>query len=378
MLGGAKVSRWRMELVRKFLDDCGVRLDGDRPWDVRVLDDAFYTRALARGRKGILDAYVDGWWDTERLDELTCRVFRAAPSLRAASLPVQLLDGLYSLFVNRQSRRGSRRVRRHYDLGNDLFEAMLDRRLVYSCAYWRDADDLDRAQEAKLDLVCRKLALAPGMRLLDVGCGFGSLAAFAAERYSVSVVGVTLSAEQLKLGRERCAGLPVELRLQDYRDLPDERFDAVASLGMFEHVGYKNYATFFDVVRRRLAPHGLFLLHTIGGKLSQFTAEPWMTENIFPNSMLPSAKQIAAAAEGRLVIEDWHNFGIDYDRTLMAWYANFEAGWPSLQPVYGDRFYRLWKCFLLTCAGSFRARENQLWQVVFSPDGADGGYRSVR
>lgn len=254
---------------------------------------------------------------------------------------------------------------------------MLDRRMTYSCAYWKEASDLDAAQEGKLDLLCRKLGLRPGMRLLDIGCGWGSLALYAAQRYGVSVVGVTVSKEQQRLAAERGRGLPVEFRFQDYRDL-DEPFDAVASVGMFEHVGASSYATYFRVVRRCLRPGGLFLLQTIGAGVASRAPDPWMARYIFPNSHLPSLSEIGRAVERRFLLEDLHNFGADYDRTLLAWHANFEARWAQLRSRYGERFRRRWRYFLLSCAGAFRARSLQLWQLVLSPEGVAGGYRSVR
>jgi cyclopropane-fatty-acyl-phospholipid synthase len=257
---------------------------------------------------------------------------------------------------------------------------MLDKRMVYSCAYWKDANTLNEAQEAKLDIVCRKVGLRPGMRVLDVGCGWGSFAKFAAERYGVSVLGITISDEQAQLGKSLCADLPVELKVQDYRELKsyDEKFDAIVSIGMFEHVGYKNYHNYIKLIRQCLKREGLFLLQTIGGNNSEVTFDPWMRKNIFPNAMLPSAKQIATACEGIMLIEDWHTMGVDYDRTLMAWFDNFDYHWPQLKSKYGNRFYRMWKCYLLTCAGLFRAREIQLWQIIFSPKGLTGGYVSLR
>jgi cyclopropane-fatty-acyl-phospholipid synthase len=270
-------------------------------------------------------------------------------------------------------------VKRHYDLGNDLFESMLDARMVYSCAYWKGADSLDAAQEDKLDLVCRKVRLVAGMRVLDIGGGWGGFAQYAAERYGASVVLTTISQEQAESARMRCRGLPVEVRLQDYRDMPrHERFDAVVSLGMFEHVGYKNYRRYLSLARRCLPSDGLFLLHTIAGNRTNTSYSPWFARNIFPNTHLPSARQIAAACEGLFVIEDWHNFGADYDRTLMAWHANFERAWPELRDKYGERFRRTWKCFLLTSAGAFRARHLQTWQLVLSGAGVRGGYQAIR
>jgi cyclopropane-fatty-acyl-phospholipid synthase len=361
------------------LDAAGIRINGDRPYDMQIHDeDALFAAVAAGGLTGARDAYVAGHWDAERLDELTYRLFRSGSDVPYAGLVERWGVRIGGWLFNRQAGARSAEVSRHYDLGNDLYEAMLDPLMNYSCGYWRDAATLDDAQLAKLELVCKKLGLTKGMRLLDIGCGWGGLARYAAERHGVRVVGVTISSRQLELARERCRGLPVELRLQDYRALAGERFDAVASIGMFEHVGHKNYRPFMDVVRRVLSDDGLFLLHTIGGSETETSFDPWMERNIFPNSMLPSARQITAAAEGRFVIEDWHNFGADYDRTLLAWYERFAAAWPGLAAAYGERFFRLWRCYLLTSAGAFRARQHQLWQLVLSPRGVQGGYRSPR
>ncbi len=248
--------------------------------------------------------------------------------------------------------------------------------MTYSCGYWKSARTLDDAQEAKLDLLCRKAGLKPGMRVLDIGCGWGGFAAFAAERYGVSAVGITVSREQIELGRQRTAGLPVQLLLQDYRDVAGS-FDAIVSVGMFEHVGRRNYRTFFDVARRCLAPNGLFVLHTIGTRLSTVSCDPWIEKYIFPNSLVPSMAQIAAALENRFVVEDWQNIGPHYEPTLMAWFSNFRAGWDRLRGRYTDRFYRLWSYYLRACAGSFRARYNDVWQFVLSREGLRG-YEAVR
>jgi len=171
--------------------------------------------------------------------------------------------------------------------------------------------------------------------------------------------------------------LPIELRLQDYRDV-HETFDHVISLGMFEHVGYKNYRTYMEVASRCLKDDGLFLLHTIGGNMSVTHTDPWIERYIFPNSMLPSLAQIGKAIEKIFVMEDWHNFGADYDKTLMAWFHNFNKHWDTLKGKHGDRFYRMWKFYLLASAGGFRARKNQLWQIVLSKNGVPGGYASIR
>jgi cyclopropane-fatty-acyl-phospholipid synthase len=285
---------------------------------------------------------------------------------------------LQNLLHNRQSRRRAFQVgEQHYDIGNDVYGAMLDPTMSYSCGYWAEADDLAAAQMAKLDLICRKLKLQPGERLLDIGCGWGGLARHAASHYGVEVMGITVSREQQKWAQQQCAGLPVQVELMDYRALQGS-FDKVVSVGMFEHVGPKNYDTYFDTVHRLLADDGLFLLHTIGDFETSNYNDHWMDRYIFPNGILPSASQIADALEPRLVFHDWHNFGPDYDRTLMAWWANFQAAWPTLQQRYSERFYRMWQYYLHSCAGLFRSGQGQLWQLVIAKRGRQLQYRSVR
>jgi cyclopropane-fatty-acyl-phospholipid synthase len=354
-----------------------VEIEGVRAWDIRVHDDRFYERVMAEGSLGLGESYMDGWWDCDSLDEFFYRILRVDLEGKAKQR-VRLLDLLKAKLVNLQrSSRAFEIGKSHYDIGNDLYRCMLDTRLIYSCAYWKDAATLDEAQEAKLDLVCRKLDLQPGMRVLDIGCGWGGTARFAAQHYRVEVVGITVSEEQVKVANELRGNLPVEIRLQDYRDLKG-RFDRILSIGMFEHVGYKNYRTYMRVVREHLRKDGLFLLQTIGRNRSGTTTDRWIARYIFPNSMLPSAMQICAAVEGLFVIEDWHSFGPDYDKTLMCWYRNFEENWDSVKRSHGERSYRMWRYYLLSCAGSFRARQNQLWQIVLSPGGVQGAYLALR
>jgi cyclopropane-fatty-acyl-phospholipid synthase len=360
--------------MRELLALADVRAGGGRPWDLVVHDDALYRRVLSGGSLALGESYMDGWWDCPRLDEFFHRVLRAGLDRRVRT-PGWLLAALRARLVNLQAPSRARIVgERHYDLGNGLYRAMLDARMIYSCGYWENAATLDEAQEAKVELVCRKLGLQPGMRVLDIGCGWGGTAKLVAERYGVEVIGVTVSRQQAELARELCAGLPVEIRLQDYREV-DATFDRVLSLGMFEHVGCRNYRTFFETVRRRLRDDGLFLLHTIGTERSETHGEPWTEKHIFPNSMLPSARQIAAAIEGVFVLEDWHSFGADYDRTLQCWFQRFDAAWERLRDRYDQRFHRMWKYYLLSSAGAFRARRLQVWQLVLSPGGVPGGYR---
>ncbi len=360
--------------IAGLLARADVQIGGGRPWDLVVHDDRLYRRVLSGGSLALGESYTDGWWDCERVDEFIYRVLRAGLDRKVVS-PGWLWAALRARLFNLQGPSRAFTVgERHYDLGNDLYRCMLDARMIYSCGYWASAATLDEAQQAKLDLVCRKLDLSPGMKVLDIGCGWGGTARFAAERYGAQVVGITVSREQVELAREACAGLPIEIRLQDYRDV-DGTYDRILSIGMFEHVGQRNYRRFFEVVRRRLRDDGLFLLHTIGGERSVTRGEPWIERYIFPNSMLPSARQIGAALEGVFVLEDWQSFGAHYDRTLQCWFANFDAAWPRMRARYDERFRRMWTYYLLSCAGAFRARRNQVWQLVLSPAGVPGGYR---
>jgi len=369
-------NRLRSE-AQRLLDHAGVRLNGERPFDIQVHDERLYARVFAQGSLGLGEAYMDGWWDCQQLDELFHRIIRA--NLADAIQPWREVPRvLAAKLINLQTPGRSYRVgEQHYDIGNNLYARMLGRYWIYSCGYWDRASNVDEAQRDKMDLICRKLGLEPGMRVLDIGCGWGEMARYMAASYGVEVVGVTISREQVEHGQRICEGLPVDIRLQDYRAV-SERFDRVVSVGMFEHVGHKNYATFMEVAARCLTDEGLFLLHSIGNNRSNATTDPWIARYIFPNSMTPSAKQVTQAAEGHFVLEDWHNFGAHYDHTLMAWHANFDAHWPEIADQFGDRFYRMWRYYLLSCAGSFRARQNQLWQIVLSPHGVPGGYRSIR
>ena len=363
--------------LTQLLDGAGIQINGNKPTDIHIHNDQLFPRVLREGSLGLGEAYMDGWWDATHMDELITQVFLSDIQKHLVT-PQAALAYVSALLSNSGDKSKAFEIgERHYDIGNDLFEAMLDKRMVYTCGYWKKAKNLDQAQEAKLDLVCKKINLQPGQKILDIGCGWGSFAKFAAEKYGAVVVGITVSKEQVLLGKERCAGLPVDIRLQDYRDM-NEQFDHIVSLGMFEHVGYKNYGTYMKMVARCLKDDGLFLLHTIGSNGSVTSTDPWIEKYIFPNSMLPSIEQIGRAIDDLFVMEDWHNFSADYDTTLMHWHKNVEKNWPKLQENYSERFHRMWTFYLLSCAGSFRSRKNQLWQIVLSKHGVKGGYTPIR
>lgn len=366
------------QVAQGILDSADILVDGDRPWDIVVHNPDFFARVFAKGSIGLGESYMDGWWDCQNLDQFFCKILKSRLDKKIKTSKHLILLLLKSKIINFQKRSKAYDIgEKHYDKGNDLYQAMLDKKMIYSCGYWKDASNLREAQEAKLDLICRKIGLKPGMKILDIGCGWGGFVKYAAEKYQAKAIGITVSKEQMKLAKENCKGLDVEIRMQDYRNL-NEKFDRIVSVGMFEHVGYKNYRDFFKVVDRCLKDSGLFLLHTIGGNKSTTCADPWIDKYIFPNGMLPSASQIAKASEGIFYLEDWHSFGSHYDKTLMAWRKNFNKNWDKIKINYDERFYRMWDYYLLSFAGTFRASRNQLWQIVFSKYGVDGGYQSLR
>jgi cyclopropane-fatty-acyl-phospholipid synthase len=362
---------------QNILSHTDIRIDGDNPWDIKIHNDQFYRRVLAQGSLGLGESYMDNWWDCERLDEFICRALKADLKSKVSQKNL-IWDIIKAKIMNLQNQKRSFKTGgQHYNIGNKLFANMLDKKMVYSCGYWKNANNLDDAQTLKLELICQKIELKPGMKVLDIGCGWGSFAKYAAEKYQANVIGINVSKNQVELGKKLCQGLPIEIRLQDYRDI-DEKFDAIVSIGMFEHVGYKNYRIFMKIVNRCLNDSGLFLLHTIGRNDFINVAEPWITKYIFPNSITPTSQQIIDACEKLFIIEDWHNFGADYDKTLMAWNHNFNKNWDNIKDDYNSRFKRMWNYYLLSCAGGFRSRFSQLWQIVLSKKGVEGGYKSVR
>ncbi|HEY5152930.1 MAG TPA: cyclopropane fatty acyl phospholipid synthase [Candidatus Saccharimonadales bacterium] len=365
--------------VEYLLSLADVNINGKRPFDIQVHDERFYDRVLGQRELGLGEAYMDGWWDVKRLDQLIERLQASDIKQKMhVSLPM-IRTAAAATLRNRQTvKRARRNASYHYNIGNDLYERMLDKRMIYSCAYWNGAPNLDKAQAAKLDLICRKLYLKKGMTLLDIGCGWGAFAEYAAKKYGVKVTGITPAAEQVKIAKKRTKGLPITILQKDYRHMTG-KFDRIVSIGMLEHVGPKNYDRFFAKCNKMLKDGGLMLHHTIGSIRSVNSVGPWMDKYIFPGAVLPSLQQLAmAAGDNRLIIEDVHNFGPDYDKTLMAWHANFVKRYPEISDKYDERFYRMWNFYLLACAGSFRARNMQLWQIVMRKLETSPVYVSMR
>lgn len=372
------------ELVERLAREADIRINGDRPWDITVHNDNLYARVLKQGTLGLGEAYMEGWWDCEAMDVMFCRALRARLERTFSRTLPSRMTGLAHALFNLQSRaRAFMVARAHYDADPALFRAMLGPTMQYSCGRWEDvkksgAAGLDEAQRAKMEMICRKLALESGMSVLDMGCGWGTLALHMAGEHHVRVTGITVSREQLAVAQNRAAseGVDVEFCLMDYRSVQGS-WDRVVSVGMFEHVGRRNYDTFMDVVHGALKPGGLFLLHSIGGNGALGAgagADPWLTRHIFPNGILPSPSTLVNALEHDFVLEDWQNFGVDYDKTLMAWHENFERGLREGAFTCTERERRMYRYYLLSCAGAFRARSLQLWQLVLSPEGMPGGY----
>ncbi|UCS92910.1 cyclopropane fatty acyl phospholipid synthase [Echinicola marina] len=364
--------------IQELLAHAGICVNGAAQYDIQVKDHRFYKKVLSEGSLGLGEAYMDGWWECEALDEFFNKLLRAKLHQKVKGNLKMFWQGIKAKLFNLQSiTLAKNTIVQHYNIGNTLYEKMLDKYMMYSCAYWEEARDLDEAQEKKLELICRKLKLSAGMRVLDIGCGWGGFATYAARNYQVEVVGLTLSEKQAELAKVRCRGLDVEIRLQDYREV-NESFDRVLSIGMMEHVGLKNHRKYMEVVNKNLKDGGISLLHTIGKYATFEVTDPWIDKYIFPNSLIPSAAQLTKAMEGYFHIEDWHNFGLYYDNTLMAWLDRFKAAWDSIKEHYDHRFYRMWQYYLSCSAGSFRARQNHLWQIVMVKDTFKGEYKAVR
>lgn len=372
-----KISETKAHIfVQNMLQKAGLAFNGSFPFDIQLLGNGVPELALSKGNLGLGEAYMDGLWESQELDVFFTKLMRSgiADNINPLSIIAHILA---AKFTNRQTPNKSWEVgEKHYNLGNEFYSSMLDSRLTYTCGYWKEATNLVGAQNAKLDLICQKLQLKPGMKILDIGCGWGSFMSYAAENYGVECVGVTISKEQCDWAKDKYSHLPLEFRLQDYREL-DEQFDSIVSVGMFEHVGRKNHRIYMETVNRCLKDDGLFLLHTIGKNITKTVPDPWIDKYVFPNGDLPSITQIATAIEGFFVAEDLHNFGADYDKTLMSWFQNFDNNWHIFSAELGDRFYKMWKYYLLSCAGAFRARDIQLWQWVLSKKGVLGGYNRV-
>lgn len=368
-------------IVAKNLKTAGITINGDKPYDIKIHNPDFYKKIILHQSIGAGESYMDGEWDCDQLDELFYRICLNRVDAAFYSNIKLFLIRLKNSMLNQQSRSKAYEVAKvHYNLGSKLFEYMLGPSLAYTCGYWKSAKSLDEAEFDKYELVCKKLMLTPGDKVLEIGCGMGGLAKYMAEQYGCEVVALDIADNQVKYAVKYCENLPVKVYLADYRDVDiynphHVKFDKIVSVGVLEHVGYKNYDRLLEICRTSIKEDGIFLLHTIGGNVSTNFCDPWINKYIFPNGMLPSLKQIGKTFEGRFVLEDLQNFGSYYDNTLMAWHKNLNDHWPDLQSQYDERFHRMMNYYLLSCAGAFRARAMQLWQFVLTPNGIANGYK---
>ena len=371
-------------IVKKLLDPAGIEINGKNPWDPQVKNERIYKR-LKRGRSLALgESYVEGWWDCEALEEFFYRIISyAIKSERDLSgRPKDFRESFFYRFkprlFNQQTFKRSEVVaKKHYDAGNDLYRLMLGKDMQYTCAYWQNAKTLDEAQRNKLNLICRKMKLQPGMKILELGGGFGGLARFMAKYYDCSVTIYNIAQEQIKFAREFTEGLKVKIIENDYR-VAEGLYDRVAAVGLCEHVGYKNYRILMQTAYRCLKDEGLFFIHTNGSNDTIVHYEPWMAKYIFPNSMIPSATQLTQAFDGLFMLEDWHVLSGNYNKTLMAWYNNFINNWYRIKDQYSNSFYRVWRYYLLFSAASHRTRGAQLWHLVLSKNAMGTTYISER
>lgn len=378
--------------IRKMLEKAGIEIGGNKPWDIHIHDNRVYGKIIRYGSLGLGESYMDSWWDCPAVDQFIDKIIRANLHSEFHFNIETIKIFVDALIQNRQSIGRSKKVAKdHYDISPELYVAMLGENEIYTCGYWKGLDrnnleNLQKAQDQKLDLIYKKLEAKPGMNVLDIGCGWGGTLRYGHEKYGIKGTGISISEEQINFANNvsKEKSLPLSYKLLDYRHLADtykNSFDRIVSVGMFEHVGKKNYDNYMKSAYEVLKPNGLFLLHHIGALDSSSSEDAWLDKYIFHGSVLPSLSDTIKASEPYFIVHDVQNFGIYYDTTLMAWCKNFEQAWKnneSLRNQYNERFYRMWRYYLLMCAGSFRARKNQLYQFVFSKREYPGEYISPR
>jgi len=367
-------------IITDLFSQAGVTLDGSNPWDIQLHDDRFYRSAM-RGSLGFGESYMEGIWDVDSIDALFRRIIRMNITRSSLVSINRLYLNIKSRLTNLQTRLGSLAIAEtHYDLDHRLYELFLGPYNQYTCCFFNKAQTLPEAEIEKLEMICDKLDLREGDKVLDIGCGWGGFARYAAETRGCRVTGVSISKEQIAYARRYTEGLPVDIINCDYRDLP-ERFDAghfdkVVIIGMIEHVGYKNYRKLVNIVHRAIKDDGMFLLHTIGNSSRTTVGDPWMEKYIFRNSMLPAMSQLADAFEGVFVVQDWENYGHYYAPTLAAWQNNFETNWPQIEAIetehrFDEKFRRMFNYYFLSCKAGFETDHINLWQIVMTKEGLD-------
>lgn len=385
VLGGAlqwvlNQPEYAEQAVRKIVEVGGIP---DTMWNhIEILDKSAWTDIITKGNLGIAEAYMHNKLKVDPLPffisvlndtSIGTRRKEGTDYLGMVMQAVALPTDLMGLLTNQQTRELSSRVtKQHYDAGNDLYEKMLGPSMSYTCAYWKDAKNLDEAQFNKMDLIRRKLELQPGMKVAELGMGWGTAANHMHKYGNVDVTGVSLSEQQVKWAQENLAKEGLRFIWSDYRDHCEDpkhmhTYDRVYSIGMLEHVGYKNYAPFFKCIKALLKPDGLAVVHSIGEPDFVSASDPFLDKYIFPGAVIPAMSTITAGFENDFILEDWQNFGFDYSLTLAAWNENANVFFKENPDKYTPEFQRMWEYYLKMCEALFVTRINQLWHFVLSP-----------
>jgi cyclopropane-fatty-acyl-phospholipid synthase len=362
--------------IKGLLLKAGITIGGNKPYDIHVHNEAFYDLVMTSGSLGLGESYIEKYWDCAQIDEFINRIIRADLSSEVGKDFKSLARIILAKVKNYQkASQSASDISEHYDIGDGWYESFLDNRMVYTCGYWKNATNLDEAQEAKLNLSCRKEKIEDGMHILDIGSGWGSYAKYVLENFkNVTVTGISNCKTHVQYATNTCKAYKnrVEFQLHDWGKIAG-KYDAIASFGMFEHVGPKNYRRFMKKVYNSLSSdESLFLLHCISSNTATTSTDPYIQKRIFPGTVIPSVAGISKATDGLLKLEDWHLFGQDYDTTLMAWHNNFVKNFPELFKIgkFNERNFRKQVYYFCMCAGSFRANKNDLSQIVFSKNAA--------
>jgi cyclopropane-fatty-acyl-phospholipid synthase len=376
---GFRNSQWIWErLVRAALVRSGVP---DKIYDhMNVTNEAAWYDIAVKGSLGIGEAYMSGDVQLDLypffrtlLDGTSAGTLTGMQedSLAWAAWAVQLPGNVYHMLTDPDAALATSRIQQHYDVGNDLYEAMLGPSMSYTCAYYQGgAENLTAAQVAKFDLIRRKLQLDPGMQVLDIGFGFGSAAAYIQEKSKVTVTGITVSAEQRKYAEEHHTSPHLKFMHEDWRDHCSKhsaKYDRIYIVGVLEHFGSHNYPKFFECTRKMLKPDGLLLIHTIGQPFMEKSGpDPFLDKYIFPGGELPTLHGLSLAFRKHFLLEDFQNFGFDYSTTLASWHDNADKFFAS-NSRYSLSFQRMWTFYLSMCSVLFETRITQLWHFVLTP-----------
>lgn len=355
-------------IISNLLEKMDIQVGGNRAWDIQIHSPDFARRVMTMGGLGLGDSYIEGDWDANSVDSFINHILRARldKEIKSFGMSISSLKSRFHSLAKGQKPWKFQDVLRN--LPNEFFEAILGTNMSFTSGYWAaGAKTLEEAQQARRDMTCKKLNLKQGMRLLDAGSGWGGFSAFAAEHYGVECVCISSFKGQHEWASQHYAHLPIEF-VQNESLMLDGMFDCIVSIDRFEHLPQKNYRVYLEMGDRILEEDGLLLLQSTGKNERRLNGKHWFDTHILQNNSLPTIAQIAGATNGLFVMEDMHNFGSDYDKTLMAWYQNFEAAWPALQKQYkfDEKLYRTWKYYLLSSAGAYRANDLQQWQCIFS------------